>query len=366
MELTFEFDNTRWTPIYYSDNIPYVFFPPEREAGRTGWGALTAGTHHATQYYRGRKITVYSDTPAGDNSGAGAIDATGNTLQITYDPLYDVGAASALVVSTAWSHHPYINSQKGVLTRLMYLPFAPETSHYTVGMGISVTRSYVFDDATKDTGAEARSVVWEQARLGTEEHKDNNKAQAIDWVYKSDNIGINEDVRVRARGLHSRILSHGVADTANRVVTDWTSKYGLFNMAIGSDMKGWTSQITDVAPSVAEAANDGQAVAVTTPQGAATIRTRYKNSAGALVDKTFASSSGPIYGSTTAGHASNSSAYIIDDEEINTISVSDSVKGDSVSYMLFGFLQNKAEKLVIESVKAVLRVLPLGRRRNGR
>ena len=47
------------------------------------------------------------------------------------------------------------------------------------------------------------------------------------------------------------------------------------------------------------------------------------------------------------------------------LAISDSVRGEKVSYMLWGHLQNKAEKVVIYSAKVVIRILG-GVRRKGR
>jgi len=57
--------------------------------------------------------------------------------------------------------------------------------------------------------------------------------------------------------------------------------------------------------------------------------------------------------------------YLVDDEEHDTIATSDSVKGAYLSYMMFGFMRDRAEKVEIASAKAVIR--PGGtRRRTGR
>ena len=53
------------------------------------------------------------------------------------------------------------------------------------------------------------------------------------------------------------------------------------------------------------------------------------------------------------------------DEEIGQLAVSDSVRGESFTYMLWGSIQNKAERLVLESARAVMRVLG-GKHRRGR
>ncbi len=59
-----------------------------------------------------------------------------------------------------------------------------------------------------------------------------------------------------------------------------------------------------------------------------------------------------------------SDTYLVDDEEVDVIAVSDSVKGAHVTVMIWGMLRNKAERLAVESVKAVIRAVG-GRRRGG-
>ncbi len=101
-------------------------------------------------------------------------------------------------------------------------------------------------------------------------------------------------------------------------------------------------------------------VAATAADRSNGLRSRFKDSSSART-RTF--DNNLLYGNS--GADSLTSIYLIDDEEVNEISVSDSVKGKSLSFMLFGHIKNKAEKLVVESVKALFRVLPAGRRRRG-
>ena len=58
-------------------------------------------------------------------------------------------------------------------------------------------------------------------------------------------------------------------------------------------------------------------------------------------------------------------AYLIDDQELDTIATSDAVRGETVSYMFFGFMRNIAMSLKIPSLKAVIESVG-GRRRRGR
>ncbi len=57
--------------------------------------------------------------------------------------------------------------------------------------------------------------------------------------------------------------------------------------------------------------------------------------------------------------------YLIDDEEVDTIATSDSTRGKRISYMVFGFIRNKAEKVTFRSLKMLIRPRKGGPRRIG-
>ena len=69
------------------------------------------------------------------------------------------------------------------------------------------------------------------------------------------------------------------------------------------------------------------------------------------------------YGSTSTA-ANVYRPYLVGDEEVDVIAMSNSVKGGHITYMVWGMIRNKAERLVLESVKAVIRTVG-GRRRDG-
>ena len=69
-----------------------------------------------------------------------------------------------------------------------------------------------------------------------------------------------------------------------------------------------------------------------------------------------------LYGSNAAPATGN---FLVDTEEVDTIATSDSVRGGSVNYTFFGFLQDKAQKLIIKNIKIAINKVA-GRRRTGR
>ena len=159
------------------------------------------------------------------------------------------------------------------------------------------------------------------------------------------------------------VLSHGAALATHRLAEDWP--FGLLNILSAPDTKGWSSQVVDVIdPSFAGGIPYPASVKDSANVG--TLRTRYaRNSASALTDMTFNSpgAAPPVWGDIANPAVGNPA--IVADEEIGQLAVSDSVRGESFTYMLWGSIQNKAERLVLESARAVMRVLG-GKHRRGR
>ena len=88
---------------------------------------------------------------------------------------------------------------------------------------------------------------------------------------------IREKNRQKARGLFTRILSHGKGTVADWLVPNWL--YGIFNIAVASEEKGWLTQVMDV-----DATN--HTVAYEEYRSKTTLRTHVKDS-GTLYTKTF-------------------------------------------------------------------------------
>ena len=211
------------------------------------------------------------------------------------------------------------------------------TTNTSLSFGIAVSLARLTDNSPQTLSV--GSYIW-NFHNGPLDGVD-ARAQAVDWAYKSSQIGEQAGGQVKARGLFSRVISHGSAST--QLVPVWL--WGMFNILGGSDWKGWTSQIVDFT---------GETPDIETIANKNTIRTRYKDTAsGALATRTFNGS--PKY-----------SDYLIDDEEYDTIAVSDSIRGEHFAYMLFGFVRDRAEKLVLAGSKALLRPNQGSRRRTGR
>lgn len=77
---------------------------------------------------------------------------------------------------------------------------------------------------------------------------------------------------------------------------------------------------------------------------------------GDLAKRTFGG--GPVWGVQANQNTGN---YLIDDAQIDNIVISDSTKGEELSYLAFGFMRSRGESLIIISMMAD--IYQLGRRR---
>ena len=323
--ITMSYDNANWAPIptaIVSSDVQF-FLPPERVPSRLAW-------------------TVTDATP---------------NITITFDP---VGIPASL---NTWTFYPILALQHRQLNRLVYIPFKPTTTTTTIGPKLQIT-SATIEQTSRPGACDLRAFFWDQTNLLAQRHEDNDVAQAVDWAYKSGPVGTEDGVQVKGRGLYMDVVSRGTAAPTHRLHENWP--FGLLNILSAPDAKGWSSQVIDVAsPQPPPATGPVYPASVTNASSKNTIRTRYaRNTTTALTDNTFNTTNGPVYGTPGAGMGA-SNAELVGDEELSQLAVSDSVRGQSFTYMVWGSIQNKAERIVLGSVKAVMRVLG-GKHRRGR
>jgi hypothetical protein len=282
---------------------------------------------------------------------------------------YGAGAAGTRVTQTAASTITIEFTNPGGpipivfnddrVTPLLYVPMERLTATGVRGMGFVVTTACRFSSAGA-VNQLSNVLVWNRWFRGTPDAAfENNVARPVDWCYKSGHVGLEDDKLLKARGLFTRLLSHGNGTLVDALEPGWG--YGHFNVLLGCDRKGWMSQVVDFNVSAATGDN-----ALFFNFNKNTTRLRVRDVAGTMLLKNFAA--GPGSPGLTYGQAgvAGGGDYLIDDEEVSIIATSDSVKGGSFSYMVFGFFQNRAQALKIESIMAELRVLGGSRRRTGR
>lgn len=318
--LSIYFDSNNWEPIFTSATsaVPDFVVANERIPTAPGFkkAAPAAGTEEVQCY----------------NAG-GAVARDGQEIRIRWTFL-----AGAI---------PSILTPPNSVTPLLFLPFKRKNQANGVS-GLQIQKGSIFPAADG-------LIAWEQWSMGTSSmRKENNVAQPVDWAYKSPQVGLDDDKTYKARGLYIRMESSGKGHSANFLDPNWL--YGPLNTLLGSDMKGWSSQIIDYVGD----SSVSQDEAIKLIQDKTTIRTRVQ-SGSSLVEKVFGNAQ-VTYGNPASATAGT---LLIDDKEMNTMATSDNVRGQSFSYMLFGHMQDKAQGIALDSVKAVFRLLG-NRHRYGR
>ena len=333
------FDATRWKPVYNGVATGTVeqMFPTERLASVAPAAASFPWL-----------IRTYSDAAMSSAS------ASGGYLKIEWTG------------SDADHYHaPYMNLNPERHNRLLFLPFqriSGQAEDNTSGMGWEVLVDSGDTLITLDNGVDTSRIplkIRNKWSLGSGSvRKEDSVAQPVDWAYKSTNVGLEGGNELKMRGVWANMLSHGTG--TEKLDAAWP--YGLFNTLVGSDRKEWMAQIIDMSPAQAAIEQQDETAPFTSTS---TLRTRVQKSDGDLVDKAFGTT-GLVWGNPAASATEGSDGTVlIGDEDTSDISVSMSVKGQSFSVMHFGFIMNRAEKLWLEGVKAVFRVVG-GRRRRGR
>ena len=274
-----------------------------------------------------------------DKNGVATVGVNAVAIQIFID-------SSAVATS-----YTGINLGTSFLNKLFYIRFRPINGYSQGplnGLGFSKGLAGTGTDiGQKDSGGTltaasfyAWSPCWAPLTKTTDA---TNAEQAVDWAFKSSQVS-NKGQQLMARGLFADVKSTGSAST--KLEPNWL--WGVYNVLLGSDFKGWLSQIIDY--------NDN----IDTIQDKLTIRSRMSDS-GTMRTKTFNN----VAKWSSSGTPSDGN-YLIDDEQEDEIATSDTVKGQSLSYMVFGFIRNRAERFGIKRLTAVVRRSGQRRRRIGR
>jgi len=319
LTLSFYIDTTRWTIPSWDgavDNSAIFMLPPETAIAYDGF---SPGAGVATSEF--------------------SFDGTTGEVTIKFD------------VSLATSSYNFLNLSNGNKNDFIYIPLQKRSAATDPSQNI-ITEWGSFqidhDDGaggqTRESGLVAYEWLngWFPARTAEE-------VQApIDWVLKSQQIGMEDANQIKARGSYSLISSRG---EGQKFISPWN--FGVWNSLAGSDYKDYVSQNVDF---VGEAAVREDFAQVSNKNS---IRTRWLDGTD-LKNRTF---------NNSATYSSNQNVddgnFYVDVPEVDTIATSDSVRGESVSYTFFGFLQDKANKIVIRTIKVALQAVA-GRRRRGR
>lgn len=349
IDLDFRFDSTNWTPIFTASNAAEINFilPPER---------LSSGPGYATGSMRSGSAEVRCYNP-----GNGLPSQAGNEIRIHW-------SGSGTKTSTAPGYadrgqQPYtgpygdvMNLSSNAKNPLIYIPmkYAGASADNVMNMGIYPIHGRIMSASSTGGGVitfdkKCDMFVFQKAQWNSSSLAEDERAQGIDWVWKSNQVGVKGQNQLKARTVFSKVKSNGSADT--QTVSNG-SIFGLYNSLISADHKDWSAQIVDYASgsltgSIQEVVNKS------------TLYARMKSD-GNLTNVVYNLSAS--WGRITS---QGTGSYLIDDAEYDTIAISDSVRGEHFSVMLFGNTRNRAENIAVDSIKIDFRVIS-GRRRYGR
>ena len=349
------FDGSKWEAIYRSGTTVDYLLPSERLASASGYAGA------------GAQVTATAE----------------GLLTINW---------SGFTAAGSWSHKPAMNINGKRKTLLLYIPMRVKSG--SLGQELSgmawkpvSTAGTATVGQLNGAGAVTDMVVlggafWEQWTVGAP-RKEDNVAQPVDWAYKSPEMGADGAQRMSARGVAAAVLSHGQGTDK---ITTWP--FGLLNTMVAADGKMTMAQPVDYAgryswggynPGDAPPGgnkimrpvsiqtnvypNNGFAVVPTHD----TLRPRLLKSNNTLHQVTFNNpSSGVGVWGTKASSIVTHGDVLVADEQLDTIVTSDSLRCSSFSYLLFGFIQNRAETIKLQMAKGLYRPRGGGRRRRGR
>lgn len=307
VNLRFTFDNTQWTPVFSPATTGQLDFmlPAERSASLNGWGWAAPGATAEVRCYQG-----------------GVVNEAGNEIRVQFDgALSTANRAPNMILSDDRIHG------------LIWLPFVRVASGQdAMSMGIQVQTRRV-EAVTHDY------VIWHIADT-TLKHGNNDVAQPVDWVLKTNRVEDKDRAQLRMRNVVMRLLTHGVK-TTETVGNAWPQ--GLVNIAFQADWRDWSGQVVDMA-------------SYNKIFGKTPLRDRMVDAAGAVTDRIFNNAAQWGQSGTANGN------FLVDDEQLDTQVVSSSLRGESLAVMVFGHVKSRAEKVVVDSLKAYIKVVGKPRR----
>jgi len=199
--------------------------------------------------------------------------------------------------------------------------------------------------------------AWEQCYWDVDDYPEgNNKAQGIDWIYKTDNINEDEAMRIQTRGLFLRTLSHGDGDNTTDDFLHPYDQPQLLGVALAADGREYLAQTMAYSESAVDATLRSAELlsrSVRTTQG------QIRHTDNTLLDKVF-NTTGVTWGDTSDETVGT---YHIDDEEVMDQLVSSNMVGNRLSYILYGSMRHRGHRLAILQAKAsIVPKLEYGRR----
>jgi hypothetical protein len=266
--------------------------------------------------------------------------------------------SSGLTGADQWQFWPYLNLAQNNEEPLFYLLLQDLGTGNDIGYGTTLTAvGTQFRGTPLDTWRKPYVYIWVQGFLNNP-HTDDDVAQPVDWLVKSAQIGLKGVEQLRTRGLAVRLLSRG--RSSDGLVAGFV--HGLLNVSVAADWKDWATQIVDfqnggtrvIEKKAARGDVQVHDSIYGTPDAQGSdfpMRSRLGGTTGyGPVPAMFNGTA--KWGDTADAAAGN---LLTGDEDYDTMAVSTAVRGEHASWMLFGHVQNRAEKLVLDTAKAFVR-----------
>ena len=282
----------------------------------------------------------------------------GVTLTLTWNPALAPGE---------WQTWPHMNNPIRQECILLWIPFVlsgqnptPQNIGYTPGQLAS--QAFIND-------VQCSLSLWSEPMPSTLKAPEDYYARPVDWQAKTEQIGADGTQQVKTRGIFAHMLTTGSSD--EKILAPWV--HGLLNLVATSDWKDWASQYNDFTTWTNVGITDTNNIVAVEKKSTQTagqwptlsnldqpLRSRLLDDDGNMQISAFNVAS---YWSGQEDQTLGNS--LAGDESYDTMSMSLVTKGEHVSMLMFGHIQNRAEQLVINSAKAVIRVVG-GARRWGR
>jgi len=344
IQFSFGYDTTHFEPLMDPTSATHleILLPSERIPGKLGWSAF-------------KSLNGATTVP----------NAAGTNICIQYD--------GSLLAPQAWNTAPFLNLIARNRNPLCFIKLTPtfvqqDTNSYGLFHNQLLPEQHVLNIVQDNGGSEpvthdagliawqeavrtdlAGGYTWSKTQPGERTRDDYTfMSQSINWVYKAPEVGSGE-TQIRTRGIYSQIGSQGVVPQTDA----WP--WGQYNAGFAADRKEYSGQIID------NSAQANNTFALTTVANKDPLRNRlYDSTSGIMDERVFSGSA--RFGSDVNDFDGN---FLIDESQYDTISMSQSTRGEMVTVTMFGFIRDKAEALVIGGLKLVYKVVA-GRRRRGR
>lgn len=319
LRLKLRFDSGNWTPYLWNTHEIRFILPSERLNSNGGYtaGARVAGVSEVSLYL----------------NSSGLQDANGDEIWIYWDR------------AAAGVHMNLIAENRN---QLMYIPMKLKANPLLsdlASMGLDITYAQHSDGIFTN---DMVPCIWEQSTIQpASTFKENRRAQAVDWVYKTMNLDPDQSDQISAKGLIMQVESHGDGRASEALSRWW--RQGVLNVMAEKDGAIWQAQRIDfwddnassISPAVTQNTTD-----------LPTVKQSFKDILdGSNIQYPIFDNGIIQWQDEAVEFPAVDGAYLIADPVVHDLMTSDSVRGRSISYMLLGYMRHRAHRLIFNRIQ---------------